>query len=546
MGRTKSRGGLTPKPVIMLVNTGTFCDGSLMEPVLRALTSYRVVLLTDENIVPADKALFHRVFTYATPSFVYLDPRLGAADTSRSVVTWGLTHPVQAQQVNAWIGGIAKSVASLEREFRPAAVLCHFSLLAALLQAERKYLPNMFGAVPHVLLYFYPAVPNATVPWIFDARLRSPSFRLYHPSSEPVVLSSWASLLARVGNGGGLGDEASAIRGTSCALRDMRHLLCWDATLTAPLQALVPGVTATYLGGALTHARNAATAAAQAPALPPAVSEFLADARRRRASVAFVSFGSFGGEPLLRSAALRLRGLLSARGYAVLLHDTSKTKSGRDSTVDLEVDGHVGREESGVMVHRGFVAYDALAPHLGLVVFTGSMCLQLTCLQARVPMLFVPFLTEQYFWSKNYEFHTGVPYVDVNDEKDGPGEERAVKLLHTRHARVRAHLARVSRSLASNDARKNMTAYVRELLAEERRRAKDDALQPHRRAAVPTSSRAPSSELDEGMLQPSHDADARQTHSTQPHSAAQAAGGAKRTAVRGPSGSKNVDRGMPS
>jgi len=43
---------------------------------------------------------------------------------------------------------------------------------------------------------------------------------------------------------------------------------------------------------------------------------------------------------------------------------------------------------------------------------TGSYCIQHLALYYNVPMLFVPVLTEQYFWAKNYKQHTGIPYIN--------------------------------------------------------------------------------------------------------------------------------------
>jgi hypothetical protein len=49
---------------------------------------------------------------------------------------------------------------------------------------------------------------------------------------------------------------------------------------------------------------------------------------------------------------------------------------------------------------------------LKFVIFTGSMCLQLECIKTGTPMLFVPYLTEQYFWAKNYKATHNREYLD--------------------------------------------------------------------------------------------------------------------------------------
>ena len=47
-----------------------------------------------------------------------------------------------------------------------------------------------------------------------------------------------------------------------------------------------------------------------------------------------------------------------------------------------------------------------------MLITTGSYCIVHLALLYHVPMLFVPVLTEQYFWAKNYQQQTGIPYID--------------------------------------------------------------------------------------------------------------------------------------
>lgn len=495
---------------VLVVNTGTFCDGTLIESVLTALRGHEVVYLTDENIQPRDRSLVQHVHTYSTPSFILHDPGLGPADPYQSPVTWAITHPMQARQVMTWVNDVGERLARLERRYRPDCVLLHFAMLSAVMSAERSPLSSgILTARPHVLLYFTPGVPNATIPWLFDSRLRSPQFRLYSRATQPAVLSSWRTTLQRLAMSTGLfGDAVGDEQRTACALRTMHHALCWDREILEPLRAAVPGMTARWVGALSTrahtgqahtgrvHTGRAHTGRAYAgrahtgregDALPRPVRAFLTENRRRDRGVAFVSFGSFGHVASLRSIVPLLARELSRRlGHATLFHDTLPARTDADEDADAGVSVGADAEFAGLaedgpfLVHRGFVPYEALLPEVALVAFTGSLCLQMSCYRYAVPMLYVPVLTEQYFWAKNYQHFTRVRYVDV---EGGGSPEAAVasavgSAARQAEARVRPFLRRVRSSLGRNDGAARLVALIEEAVAQHEARLRDSALPP--------------------------------------------------------------------
>ena len=198
--------------------------------------------------------------------------------------------------------------------------------------------------------------------------------------------------------------------------------------MTPPLRALVPGMSARYgTFGLEIHGRSPSSPST----LPSDFAAFVNSCKRgvngRCRSIAFVSFGSFGHHPRLRVAAANIaRILIDEHDYAVVFHETSKTvldskdAGSEDVYAVLNDDGAENDEQyakrkyersARFHVYRGFVSYDDVVQTVDLVAFTGSMCLQLKCLISRVPMIFVPLLTEQYFWAKNYKHFTGMPYI---------------------------------------------------------------------------------------------------------------------------------------
>jgi UDP:flavonoid glycosyltransferase YjiC (YdhE family) len=184
--------------------------------------------------------------------------------------------------------------------------------------------------------------------------------------------------------------------------------------------------------------------------VPDAVRDFFERARASASRVIFVSYGSFGNVPELRKVTRKLVRQVAAQrhagGWAVFFHDTAD-----DDALVREAREWAAKEFSGVLfTYAGFVPYDVIVPRVDMVVFTGSMCLQHACLRARTPMLFVPLLTEQFFWAKNYQHFTGVPYVSVEEEDAETQIKRSLRALWTdRKTHVATYLERVSRSMSA-------------------------------------------------------------------------------------------------
>lgn len=481
---------------LLVFTTGTFCDGTLSASLLHALQPYDIIYVTDEKIAPRDASLVppRQIRTYSTPSFILVDPALGAADPQRNPVTWALTHPMQARQVYDWLKMIGRLMVEMEEKHKPDAVLVHFSLLASLMWADREVkaggTKSLLGSVPHVVIYFNPGIPNATIPWLFDSRLRDPGFRLYDPKDAQAIRESWEIVLGRMSMQGGTFDSgADEARGMACALRDMHHVLCWDPEVIKPLAALVPGLR-TELVGTLPSWPRPDKSPEQIPAI---VRSFVKKWSTRRGDnegnknskkktderqgkgggVAFISFGSFGGVPKLRAIAMDLASrLVQDRNMTVIFHDTapsSATTKARHTTEELD-------DAIPFLVYQGHIPYDAIVPRSSLVVFTGSMCLQTVCLRNRTPMVFVPTLTEQYFWAKNYERFTGMPYIDTENDN---GVERIIRALSSPKVvnASRRYLSKTGDSLHNTDrARRALQNMMRRIIREKREQVARGAL----------------------------------------------------------------------
>jgi hypothetical protein len=447
---------------LLVINTGTFCDGSLMEDALKTLQNYNIIYVTDEKLVPNDKNIVHKLHTYRTPPFVYMDPSKGAADPTRSVLAWAMAHPVYAKQVNGWISMLGEMIYGAEKMYSPDCVLVNFSLTAALLAAERQK-AGVLGTVPHVMLYFIPGVPNASIPWLFDGRLRLRDFKLYEDNTADIVLDSWKVMLHRFSMTGNLSEnDESNIRSTSCSLRDIHHALCWDPSITCPLRELVPGLATEFVGSLVD---KTPPRLAHRRLISDGVREFLD--KNKKNKVAFISFGSVGHDVKLRSIMRSLFAELPKYGYAILFHDTSSQRQPNNNSFD---------SSASILVHHGHIPYDVIVPVVNLVVFTGTLCLHLKCLLNIVPMLFVPLMTEQYFWAKNYEHFTGITYVDVNE--DYPDVQRALKDISlTRKIKKAArYMAVVRQSMLRSKSDVNFKKMISRVITDYRKKKADKGL----------------------------------------------------------------------
>ena len=67
---------------------------------------------------------------------------------------------------------------------------------------------------------------------------------------------------------------------------------------------------------------------------------------------------------------------------------------------------------NNVYYQTEYLCYSDIISDCDFILFSGSLCLQNVAWAHGKRMGYVPHLREQYFWARNYENLTGVPYVD--------------------------------------------------------------------------------------------------------------------------------------
>lgn len=106
----------------------------------------------------------------------------------------------------------------------------------------------------------------------------------------------------------------------------------------------------------------------------------------------YITFGSYGSHPILVQLIEYFQQLF--RDYNVIYHSSNR------SFIDTK------RWKN----YHSHIPYEWIVPKAELVVFTGTINLQTTCLYNAKPMIFIPFLGEQFLWAKNYREQTGTPF----------------------------------------------------------------------------------------------------------------------------------------
>ncbi len=367
------------KEHVLAIDLGTFCDNKLMESALREVKrKYKVVYLTDEGHKLKDTAYIKEGFT--TPDFFTQDPHTRVANSSKGFWSWMVTHPGDTYRAYKWAMQIREKINAVIAKYEPKCILILYPALSVVWLFEQP------PEIPIYVLYYAPGIVSRDIPWLFDSRLRDPDFRLYKPSKENV--ESGVEYLCRISS------HSFRSADTEEVFRSLHHVFCWDDALVPQLKLGYRGLHIHKAGALLSDGTQKKVVRAGNPVLRDLVA--------KNKNIVFVSFGSYGGSDLLKPQLERLLHALHefciAHDHAVVFHNGSGLIPPELTTAIHAVDG--------------YVPYEYIVPKSKLVIFTGSVCLQNISFFYGVPMVFFPVLIEQFYWAKNYEHHTGVPYID--------------------------------------------------------------------------------------------------------------------------------------
>lgn len=391
--RRPKKGGHAKVDHVLAIDLGSFCDNKIMEHALdRVRRRFRVVYLTDsKHKLPANEYVRE---TFDTPSFFVSDPVLEAADPQSSFLLWTLKHPAHAIQAFRWCVDVHRKLEALVAKYNPKVVLVLYPALSVVWLFQT--------SAPIYVLYSAPGLVTYSLPWLFSSSLKDPfassadCAQMYRKKQENV--QSGLTYLQRISGYTSRIFARTDGKQPLDVYRSLHHVLCWDPAVLPKLDFPRRYIRNVTQAGTLLSRQDA-----RKKPLPMDVSRVVRATRRR--PLIFVSFGTYGTVEELREPLklllVALEEFCKARDGVVLYHNGGVMSKFIDQ-----------KQLSHVRVFDGFVQYESLVPHVDLVIFTGSCCLQNICLQNGKPMMFLPLLNEQFYWAKNYMCRTGVPYVD--------------------------------------------------------------------------------------------------------------------------------------
>ena len=448
------------KQVALIIDVGTFCDYRLMNTAVSKLRKYyQLVYITDKSHrLPPDDI---RV-TYEFPSDIIdhaSDITTAFTSGSYSEMMFVIMHPNITKQSLVSLFHVTAILNQTIQKYHPARVLAHSGNLQHVV-ASRCYLH-----IPTTVIYFSPGMlPNRSVPFVFHNVLKQRSLRIHdtdnRDNSEHIgmayqqkiessakLFSWWSKLIPQ--------DKQSWIEsyvtqtstlerpeGTFKHLEKIHHIMCFDTPLVPHISYSVPNM----------HVYNVGL-------LPPQLSSEPLDGdlkrwitavkkkkcARKPVPIVFVSFGSFG-KPLMDAIPNFVMELDRACElldmYAIFHDDVTKCTAYKHITT------------TRIRFHTSFVPYPSVVKQCDLVCFTGSVCLQNVCWAHARRMLYVPYLSEQFYWAKLYKMHTGIDYIDYMDPNShnsfAERISRALQVHTDIHERIKGTISekRVTRAIA--------------------------------------------------------------------------------------------------
>jgi len=378
-------------------------------------------------------------YTFETPvhvtgtSYEHSDIDLHILDSQQNAILWGIRNPTKAIAAYNWIHTMTQLVEQAVKEHSPRGIVMHYAQSMLLWTLSTSVLK-----LPVYILHFAPALLNKQIPWVFDHCLKDPAFQLYDTTTEyySKIKETWISHYYKMS-----GLKSMTTQQLKSVLNKATHLLCWDQYVMPKIDWLISEENAVQLGALFNATRYASKKwydssmkIADESAIPKKLIEFVEGSVGTGKDIVFMTFGSYADNPALKKVIPILLAVIEASGLRVLYHYSIPT--GQCSVTS----------SSKVYVHEGWLPYEWAVHRSRAVVFTGSVCLKSLCEFVKVPMLFVPLLAEQFFWARNYEAMTSVPFISYLDTPKNMVTKAVAALRDSPHLAKR-YLEKISKSM---------------------------------------------------------------------------------------------------
>lgn len=382
--------------IILYCDFGTYCDFSISKQVITRLLEKKnqVCYITSINnhlLKEEDNPLL-QIYTY--PSLPILD--IVEFAQSKTIFS-NLINPLTTVSTISRLSDQMKTfhiiVDIIKQKIKNIDAIVLTYPLLYVLKEIKQFVPEH---VPIVLFYVAPAYPNLYLPWIFDNLLKDPEFALYHHKNKKeniyshsrynwiISLSSnWTKLFNFYNN-----DYLYHKKNLMERVHNLYIISAWNKDLIPPMLSPISVVKSHWfhINGIFENSSDP---------LPLVVQNFL----KNPGFVVYITLGSMKLENMNSFVKVCYKAIQQQKiQMKLLIQDTKKQL-------------HLKPKKDRLVFH-GYIPYSSILSKTYLLITTGSYCIQHLALSFNVPMLFVPILTEQYFWAKNYQYHTNTPYIE--------------------------------------------------------------------------------------------------------------------------------------
>jgi len=303
--------------------------------------------------------------------------------------------------------------------------------------------------LPVIVLYVAPAFPNLYIPWIFDDKIIDLDTNIVSHENKEINVRSHV-----------LNDVAVSLCGSQYRFINP----FWDYkkkktylmkrfpnlyVISAWNKNLVPSIVAP-LNVSRSHFFSIngifERPDPKSNPLPPLVAQFL----KKPGKLLYLTLGSMETSGL-HSFVKVLQKAIRGQNMKLLVHDSQKQLRHRST--------------DRLLIVSGFLPYTSILPKTSILITTGSYCIQHLALYYHVPMLFVPVLTEQYFWAKNYQQQTGIPYIDnMTYSKDNVHSVSETLSLILSNKLLKKWLEQQSKNIKKSDGANEATKVLKKII----------------------------------------------------------------------------------
>jgi hypothetical protein len=397
---------------ILTIDLGTYCDNTLLLNCINYLNKeYNIICLSDEkHELPSDIIKY----TYKTPEFLLKDTNIELADPHQSVMYWAIMNPGKALEAANWTSSMQTKIINILKKHKTIKkILILYPVFPILIQLPLE----IFTQKSIYILYSAPAFPNKNVHWIFDSKIKDPDFKIYTKNKQHEESTiDYFNRIAFFSN--------QSLDSIINKFLLINHIIAWDNKAIKNIIPTIKGMKINKIGAIIDWPIE--------KPLPPMINYLLSNKK-----IIFITFGSYSNHII--------------NNMNNLLTILEKYCKKENNTHIIFHNGNYNNEY--ITSYSGYIPYHKIVKKSILVVFTGSICLQNICLYHKVPMLFVPILTEQYFWAKNYKYFTGINFYDFNNNIN------IEKIIN--NIKCKKYLYDVSKNMHSYDYRKKLIELIK-------------------------------------------------------------------------------------